>query len=41
MGFLKEKSAYRATRTETVLAWFFTAASGIFVALWLWKPCAP
>lgn len=27
MSFLKPKSAYRPTRTETVLAWGFTAAA--------------
>lgn len=31
MGFLKEKSSYRATRTETVLAWIVTAAAGLAV----------
>jgi hypothetical protein len=32
MGLLKEKSPYRPTRRETVLAWIVTAASGAAVA---------
>ncbi|HMB67892.1 MAG TPA: hypothetical protein VKU85_01230 [bacterium] len=31
MGFLKEKSSYRATRTETALAWIVTAAAAAAV----------
>lgn len=31
MGFLKEKSSYRATRAETVLAWVVTAVSATAV----------
>lgn len=31
MGFLKEKSSYRATRPETALAWIVTAASAAAV----------
>jgi hypothetical protein len=32
MGFLKEKSSYRPTRLEAVLAWIFTVAAGIALA---------
>ena len=35
MGFLKEKSAYRPTKVETVLAWIVTAAAGLVVAAFL------
>jgi len=34
MSLLKPKSAYRPTRTETVLAWVMTSAAGA-VVLWL------
>ena len=35
MGFLKEKTGYRPTRTETALAWVFTGAAGLVVAAWI------
>jgi phosphate/sulfate permease len=35
VGFLKEKSAYRATRFETILAWIVTVASAAVVAAFL------
>jgi hypothetical protein len=35
VGFLKEKSPYRPTRLETVVAWVVTAAAGLVVALFL------
>ena len=31
MGLLKEKSSYRPTRAETVLAWIVTAGSAVAV----------
>jgi hypothetical protein len=40
VSFLKEKTRYRPTRTELALAWVFTAAAGVAVALWFWKSCA-
>jgi hypothetical protein len=35
VGFLKEKSAYRPTRVETILAWIVTIAAGVVVAAFL------
>ena len=35
MGLLKEKSVYRPTRLETILAWAVTAAAGLVVAAFL------
>ena len=35
MGFLKEKSSYRPTRFETVVAWIVTGGAGLVVALFL------
>ena len=32
MGLLKEKSSYRPTRPETVVAWILTLGAGIAVA---------
>jgi hypothetical protein len=43
VGFLKEKSSYRPTRLESVVAWVVTGAAGAVVALflarsWLGRP---
>ena len=37
MGLLKEKSSYRPTRFEVVLAWIVTGASGAVVAWFLYR----
>jgi hypothetical protein len=35
MALLKEKSSYRPTRTERVLAWVVTCASALAVVIFL------
>ena len=35
MGLLKEKTSYRPSRPEVVLAWVFTGAAGLAVAWFL------
>ncbi len=38
MGLLKEKTSYRPTRVESLLAWVMTGAAGLVVA---WKVLWP
>ncbi len=38
MGFLKEKTSYRPTRSEIALAWVFTLAAAAVVAWKVFRP---